>query len=212
MVHRSVSHVDGGFWIEGPRVRLRPQRASDAARACQLQADPESRRFLNRRAPPDPDELDALFTEGEQLFARGAAYYFALEPAGGGAMLGSIGVRFPHHPLHANLGYSLGPEFWGQGLMTEAVALALRVAFEHCHVARADARVRVGNQASRRVLEHCGFQLDGTLRWNTQVDGRWYDEWVLTLPRPDWEARARQPDPVRCCGALPRAPAGIRAP
>lgn len=112
-----------------------------------------------------------------------------------------LGLRFRTHPRHGNLGYWLGRPAWGRGLATEAVALACHLAFEHCFCIRADAFTRVENAASQRVLEKCGFHLDGTLRANVQKDGAWHDEAFYTLLRKEWEAAPRLP--VTLEGTLP---------
>lgn len=57
-----------------------------------------------------------------------------------------------------NVGYILGKAFWGQGVATRALRLFLD---EHEPRRPLLATVSVGNPASRRVLEQCGFVTDG---------------------------------------------------
>ncbi len=64
----------------------------------------------------------------------------------------------------AELGYDLTRELWGQGLMTLAVETVVSWGFEHLELNRIQATVMVGNVASARVLEKCGFHREGTLR------------------------------------------------
>jgi RimJ/RimL family protein N-acetyltransferase len=65
--------------------------------------------------------------------------------------------RPPGSPL--NVGYILGRAFWGRGVATAALR-----EFLSAHELRRPllATVSVGNPASRRVLEKCGFITDGT--------------------------------------------------
>jgi ribosomal-protein-alanine N-acetyltransferase len=85
-------------------------------------------------------------------------------------VVGGIGLRlddperqgvFRHS---AGLGYRLGEAFWGQGIMTEAVAGFVGWAFGHFELARIHASVYAHNVASARVLTKAGFALEGRLR------------------------------------------------
>ena len=73
--------------------------------------------------------------------------------------------------------------------MTDAVRLVTHFSFEQLDALRVYATVFTGNVASRRVLEKCGFALDGTLRQQVPKRGEWLDEWFLTLLRAEWEPK-----------------------
>ncbi len=59
------------------------------------------------------------------------------------------------------IGYWLGAPFWGRGYATEAVRALIDHAFGALGHDALQAGARVGNPASRRVLEKCGFQWTG---------------------------------------------------
>ena len=79
----------------------------------------------------------------------------------------------------ARFGYWLAKEHWGQGIMTEAVALVSQYASKKLRLRRLDAEVIVGNLASRRVLEKNGFKLEGLMRKQARKNGRLLDAWLL---------------------------------
>ncbi|OIV94991.1 hypothetical protein TanjilG_22188 [Lupinus angustifolius] len=63
------------------------------------------------------------------------------------------------------LGYVLGSKYWGKGIVTQAVRLAVKAAFtEFPYLERVEALVDVENVGSQRVLEKAGFQREGVLR------------------------------------------------
>jgi ribosomal-protein-alanine N-acetyltransferase len=64
----------------------------------------------------------------------------------------------------SELGYWLGSEYWGRGIGTAVCAGMTRHAFEHFRLTRVQAEVYGPNAASARVLEKCGFQLEGVRR------------------------------------------------
>jgi RimJ/RimL family protein N-acetyltransferase len=61
----------------------------------------------------------------------------------------------------AEIGYWLGRPYWGRGFATEAVRAVIDHAFGNLGHDALQAGARVGNPASRRVLEKCGFQWTG---------------------------------------------------
>jgi RimJ/RimL family protein N-acetyltransferase len=64
----------------------------------------------------------------------------------------------------AELGYWIGEPFWNKGIATHAVQLMVQYAFEELKLLKVFAGVFEGNEASKRVLEKCGFELEGIAR------------------------------------------------
>jgi ribosomal-protein-alanine N-acetyltransferase len=94
-----------------------------------------------------------------------------------GAAVGGIGVH-PGEDVHrhtATMGYWLGEEFWGRGIMTEAVTAVTNFCFENFPLRRISAEVFANNPASARVLEKAGFILEGRLRNHVLKDGQVLD-------------------------------------
>ena len=94
-----------------------------------------------------------------------------------GAAVGGIGVH-PGQDVHrhtATVGYWLGEEFWGRGIMTEAVTAVIDLCFENFPLRRISAEVFANNPASARVLEKAGFILEGRLKNHVIKDGKLLD-------------------------------------
>ena len=81
----------------------------------------------------------------------------------------------------AELGYWLAEPFWGQGIMTRAVGQICEEAFRKMDIVRIFAEPFSYNQASRRVLEYNGFQLEGILRQSVYKRGQLYDACMYAL-------------------------------
>jgi [ribosomal protein S5]-alanine N-acetyltransferase len=69
----------------------------------------------------------------------------------------------------------LHPDYWGKGLMTEAVRAVVACGHETFRLNRIDAWTLPGNAASDRVLEKSGFQYEGTLRQKAWFKGAFHD-------------------------------------
>ncbi len=95
---------------------------------------------------------------------------WAVRRAGDGAFVGRVDVSVSAGDVATNVGYVLFPAHWGAGYATEAVR-AVVAHLEGCGVRELRATVTVGNEASCRVLERCGFRRTGILRENDTVRG-----------------------------------------
>jgi ribosomal-protein-serine acetyltransferase len=91
---------------------------------------------------------------------------------------------------NAEIGYWLGAEHQGRGIMTAAVAALVEHGFERLALNRLEIRTDIENTASRAVAERLGFRYEGTLRQAYRITGdRYSDDAVYSLlasdPRDD---------------------------
>ena len=71
------------------------------------------------------------------------------------------------------LGYWIGREYWGKGLMTEIVSEFVSWIWENFErIARIEAEVHGFNVGSTKVLGKVGFEREGTLRCAVWKDGK----------------------------------------
>ena len=101
--------------------------------------------------------------------------------------IGSIGV-FRQQNIHrqtAEMGYYIAEEYWGKGIMTEAVKQICEYVFEHSDIIRIYAEPFSCNMGSCRVLEKAGFQYEGTLRSNAIKNGKVMDMKMYSLLREE---------------------------
>ncbi|MBQ4546266.1 MAG: GNAT family N-acetyltransferase [Oscillospiraceae bacterium] len=102
---------------------------------------------------------------------------FAFAITVNGKAIGSIGA-FRQTNIHnktAELGYYIAEEYWGKGIMTEAVKQLCDYVFSHTDIIRIYAEPFAYNIGSCRVLEKAGFQYEGTLRSNALKNGNVLD-------------------------------------
>ncbi|MHC1781966.1 MAG: GNAT family N-acetyltransferase [Anaerolineaceae bacterium] len=92
--------------------------------------------------------------------------------------IGSIGLSFGQdvHRLTAEMGYWLAEPYWGQGIMSEAVARFSDGAFAAFDLVRIYAEPYATNTNSCRILEKAGFVLEGRLRSSVIKDGKILDQ------------------------------------
>lgn len=120
-----------------------------------------------------------------------SADIFAMEYKKEGKVIGSLGLhedRKRDFKGARMLGYAMGKEYWGQGLMTEAVNALLEHAFIELDMKIISAYHYPFNQRSKRVLLKTGFTLEGTLKMaSTLYDGQVVDDVCYALTREEYE-------------------------
>jgi ribosomal-protein-alanine N-acetyltransferase len=104
-----------------------------------------------------------------------------------GRVIGGVGLerRSDVTRYSGEIGYWLGVEHWGRGLATEAVAAFVDYVFSTFPVERLEAWVFAPNVSSRRVLEKCGFRLEGIARRGVYKDRRFLDSCLYGRLRED---------------------------
>jgi len=104
-----------------------------------------------------------------------------------GRLLGSISFfEGMAHEAGYEIGYGiLRGEDRGRGYATEAVLLFSAYLFEVKPIARLHAKIVAGNVASQRVLEKCGYRLEGTLRRFGYFRGEVRDHEIYALLREE---------------------------
>jgi ribosomal-protein-alanine N-acetyltransferase len=185
----------------GSRVLLRAPRPADYLAWKTLRK--ESRAFL-KPFEPRWTEADlghrvyqARLKRGREEAKAGTDYTFFIflregsrEKLVGGITLSNIRRRAAQF---ANLGYWMGQEFAGKGLMTEAVGLVVAYCFDSLLLHRVHAAFLPHNMASRRVLEKNGFKEEGYAENYLQIDGKWADHVLFGLTRERYDAVIKQP-------------------
>ena len=93
----------------------------------------------------------------------------------------------------AEIGYWLGEEFWGRGIVTEAVMLVTEHAFNELNYLRLFALPFADNPASGRVLEKAGYTREAHLRASSVKFGEPKDQWLYARINPAWRGAAIPP-------------------
>ncbi len=105
------------------------------------------------------------------------------------AIIGTISlsniVRGAFQSCH--LGYRIDANHQGKGLMSEAIQLVVKYAFEDLKLHRVEANIMPRNRASFRVVEKNGFRNEGISRKYLKINGKWEDHIHMVLLNEDME-------------------------
>jgi RimJ/RimL family protein N-acetyltransferase len=111
---------------------------------------------------------------------------YAITTADTKQFIGACGLEAHDTGRGLELGYWIGEPYWNRGFATEAAQTLIDFGFRHFDVDFIDARCRVMNIASRRVIQKCGFQFQGTgMAGSLALGGMVAVEW-FRLDRKTW--------------------------
>jgi len=132
---------------------------------------------------PHPYTLEDAKQWIEKQTTETASTNFAIEVDG--AAVGGIGLflQVDIFRRSAEIGYWLGEEFWGRGIVTEAVRAITEYGFSNFDICRIYAGVFEWNPASMRVLEKAGYELEGRMRMSVTKEGETVDEFIYAIVR-----------------------------
>ncbi len=163
--------------IEGKRIRLRKLKKSDAPSIAQHARDREISRYTFIPHPYKLEDAQSFIRKTHQNFRRKLSYDFGIEFKEAGQIIGMISLmNVNKRSRNAEVGYWLGKKYWRRGLTEEALRLVLDFGFRKLRLMRIHAPVMQPNRASAKLLEKCGFQLEGRLRKCFFKNRRWMDE------------------------------------
>ena len=151
-------------------------------------SDPQVAEFLLDEAPISDISQAREIIEYYQLPENKTWNRWGISLKTNGQLVGTCGFhKWNKRDLHVEVGYDLSPGFWGKGIMFEALQAVIKNGFERMKVNRIAAIVYPQNQRSLHLLHKLGFQTEGLLRDYHHMNGNFYDHYILSLIKRDWE-------------------------
>jgi RimJ/RimL family protein N-acetyltransferase len=149
---------DDIFRLETKRLWLRWPRATDAAAIAAFAGRSEvAQMTADIPHPYPPREADRFILKARAENTAGTALHLALaQKTASRPVIGLVSAIITETG-EAEIGYALAPQAWGKGFATEAARTVIDAVFNLTEVPRIHANSRLGNFASRRVLEKTGF-------------------------------------------------------
>jgi RimJ/RimL family protein N-acetyltransferase len=180
------------YLIKSKRVNLRTLRESDADSITRYAGDRSVSAGTFVPHPYKTDDALAFIRFTRKLARRKqqTSIGLGIEYNETGEIIGGIGIhRINYAMRNAEVGYWIGKPYRGTGLMVEAMQAMLRFAFGDLKLKRVYAQVFVENIASQKLVEKCGFTLEGRLRSTHWHHKRWRTCYMYSILREEFRPR-----------------------
>lgn len=169
--------------------KLRAWKTEDAHALAQAADNPNIAKNL-RNAFPNPYTLeDAVWFVNDCISKEGKNQItYAIEADE--RAVGSIGifVKDDVYEKSGELGYWLSEDYWRQGIMSKAVQMICKEAFETFDIIRIFAEPFADNAGSRGVLEKAGFTYEGTMRSGIYKNGVIHSYCMYSILREEFDS------------------------
>ena len=139
------------------RLLLRAWRTDDAAAHHALCNDP--RVIATLGPPPTVADSDDVVRRQNAILAERGHCFWAMQDRASGSFVGWCGIKPGRPPIEGEteLGWTLSPDRWGEGLAREAATAVLDWTWANTAVARVTAITTPGNVRSRALMARLGM-------------------------------------------------------
>lgn len=183
--------------LETDRLILRRLAVSDAPDLFEVASQPEVTRYITWEFHRNQDDTRRFIQMVFDWYERQEVLYWGVVRKSDAKLIGTCGIfEWVVRDSRAELSYTLGRPYWGQGYATEIAGRLLRFGFETLQLNRLEGRCLAENTASAHVLEKSGLTLDGILRQQLFLKGFYHDLKVYALLRQEWHNQTNlNPEP-----------------
>lgn len=141
------------------RLILRKLKEEDVDEIFIQRSHPTIQKFIKRTPAANKEDALEWIKKVTQLEADNESINWVIVPKGENKLIGCICLWNIEKELErAEAGYSLHPDYFGKGIMSEALAAITKYGFETMKLARIDAYTNKDNLASLALLKKNNFE------------------------------------------------------
>lgn len=171
--------------LHTPRLHLRQVTLDDAPDLFVMRSDPRVMRYIGRPLHKEVHESAALIEISNKLFETNEGVMWGICLKEKPNIIGTIGFwRMDKANHRTEIGYLLHADYWRQGIMDEAIGVALDYAFKMLDFHSIEANTAPENTASGRILEKHGFVQEAYFRENFYFEGKFLDSKIYSKVNP----------------------------
>ncbi|MCM1245813.1 MAG: GNAT family N-acetyltransferase [Roseburia sp.] len=150
-------------------------------------------KYWGRPVNKDEKNPELLFVDPRPNVKRKPSHDFiwGIESKENHSVVGIMEVFDVENDRLGNIGYRINPNFWNQGICTEALNCVVDFIFSETKLDRLNAEADIENVGSDRVLKKCGFTQEGCIR-NGKMGRRYCTYNIYGYIREDFSQSANR--------------------
>ena len=101
-------------------------------------------------------------------------------------LIGDIGIHFLEDDAQIEIGYTIAPDFQGQGYAIESLSAVINYLFSDLKKHRIIASVDPNNIKSIKLLDKLGMRKEAHFIKSIKMSGVWLDDCIYAILNEDW--------------------------
>ncbi|HTB30958.1 MAG TPA: GNAT family N-acetyltransferase [Bacteroidia bacterium] len=167
------------------RLVLRQFTKDDLPEIYLLRTDKKVSKYITRPDFKTMEDAEAYIAKMTGIVNNNESVIWGITKKGDDKVMGSILLwHFRKEDYRAEVGYEMRPEFWGQGIMSEAMVAIVDYGFNTLKLHSIEAIVNPDNAASIKVLTKNEFVREAYFKENYFHEGVFRDTGVYSLLNP----------------------------
>lgn len=168
--------------LKTERLILRKQSLDDAVDLQEVRTDEKVMNFMDSERHSTLQHSERFIAENMKMYAAKKGIFWVLTDKSSGRFIGDFSFwKIDAKNSRAEIGYTLKPEFWGKGLMKEAMTEVLKFGFNEMNLHSFEANINPENNSSKAILLKMGFVKEAYFRENYYYDGKYLDSEIYSL-------------------------------
>lgn len=168
--------------LKTERLVLREITPGDVNEIFAVYSSDEAMKYFGKDTFKTTDEAYEMIERIRKAFCEKEGIRWGITFKDSDKLIGSGGFwRLVKPHFRAEIGYDLHPDYWGKGIMTEAVKAMIEFGFGKMNLHSVEANTDPQNAASARLLRKNGFVKEGIFRESYFYNGVFYDSHIYSL-------------------------------
>ena len=178
--------------LETNRLLLRRVSVNDVAEVMELRGDKETMKYIPRPLVTNEDEALEHIKMIDDKIESNIGINWAITVKGSPKLIGIIGhYRIQPENHRCEIGYMILKEYWGKGIISEAIDVVLKYGFEDLNMHSIEAVIDPDNVASEKVLLKNNFVKEAHILENELYDGKFWDTVIYSILKRNFNMKLK---------------------
>ena len=178
--------------MESPRLIFRKLVVSDAVDIQFIRSNSEVMKFMDSNPHKTIKDSEKFITDNLNRYKNKTGIFWAIIEKSKNTFIGDFAywniLRQDHR---AEIGYTLKPEYWEKGYMSETLSTLIKFGFEGLNLHSIQAEINPSNINSEKVLQKIGFKKEAHFKENRYFNGKYLNSDIYSLLESDFVFKPR---------------------
>ena len=174
--------------LESERLIFRRFELKDAIDIQLIRSNDAVMKYMDAKKHHTISDSEKFIRKNEKRYKNKTGLFWAIIEKSAHKFIGDFAfwnIKRENH--RAEIGYTLKPEFWNNGYMTESLIRLIKFGFEALNLHSFEAEINPKNRNSEKALLKVGFRKEAYFKENRYFNGVYLDSEIYSLLAEDFK-------------------------